>query len=1060
MRCLWPTCRLVSAGFASTAAGVLALAACSVGDAAPSTSTAFQPGRQPGFIQEPCKDGTTRECSITLGETNGVLSCYRGSQVCQGGSWSACGGSAFANEGVVEQPTPGWYAPDSYRQRSYSVPQDCMDNPCDPNCKSFDEVPKEPLVASGETEDNWQTGAEVDPNAKLNEGLGVPCTSANDCQFNHRCTAVATDSACAHSKCEGGAPLVATCDDCVEQICQVDPRCCQRGWNCAHDVCDIGDRLPITCDDENPEGSCVSAVCAVDSSCCSAGWTSACVALAESECDVECGACGPGEIAAADGSRCYYRNATALSWSAARAACQSRGAGWDLASANSSAENEWLRDQILSDTWLGYNDRAAEGAWEWANGDTVSYANFAFGEPNGGDCVRMLTNGYWYDRDCDYAYDSFCEGPSSTPASSPSWDAGCVDLVQTECHASCGSGDPPSEDGQCVPYRPGVTDPACPEIPELAVGIACEEGIVPVCNHGGVEAPPGVALAYYDDDSGQYPRCSPDPESQKGSCPATTEPIPPGQCVNVQCPTGGDTGLSENDTLVVNPDGGTPECSCLDNWSIYGENVTCGQPSCSGTSSQATFKPVRMFLSIDRSYSMVCHPPEYPAGCMAPGPGCVCTHGRWDGAVSALSTFFADENSAGIGVAMDFFPLVAGPGAGDGCASGATFVPPSASSDAVCASTACANPLVPLGILTDQPSPLDAHEQLLLNTISTAPVSPPNAATAITPSLPALQGALDWAMAHQLASPEETFIVVFVTDGQPSSCLEPGDSFGDTPATDAALVNLSAHAFESTGVRTYTVGIEGANIDVLDRIAAAGGSTEAFVIDGANAPEISNGLASALAEISTQEIECSFPITVAQDLDPSAAQVVYRSETASTTLNRREDAAGCGQGWYYNDVGNPTDVILCPDTCATVQADPVASVQVNVPCSNGSLEPATFTEIYHAACSDGEHSLWQFLTYETTVPEDGTIRFRVRAAKSETDLADSAWIEAGTATQVEPDCLAGAGGPECPVDLADLLAGGAQDEYLELEITVVPSPDAPSPSVDSWHITYSCPPSE
>jgi hypothetical protein len=44
-----------------------------------------------GFTLTACSDGSTRSCSVILGEHNGVLSCFYGSQICFGGSWSPCG---------------------------------------------------------------------------------------------------------------------------------------------------------------------------------------------------------------------------------------------------------------------------------------------------------------------------------------------------------------------------------------------------------------------------------------------------------------------------------------------------------------------------------------------------------------------------------------------------------------------------------------------------------------------------------------------------------------------------------------------------------------------------------------------------------------------------------------------------------------------------------------------------------------------------------------------------------------------------------------------------------
>jgi hypothetical protein len=48
-----------------------------------------------------CVDGMKKDCHITLGQHNGVTSCYNGVQVCQGGKWGPCGDGTISS-----QPSP------------------------------------------------------------------------------------------------------------------------------------------------------------------------------------------------------------------------------------------------------------------------------------------------------------------------------------------------------------------------------------------------------------------------------------------------------------------------------------------------------------------------------------------------------------------------------------------------------------------------------------------------------------------------------------------------------------------------------------------------------------------------------------------------------------------------------------------------------------------------------------------------------------------------------------------------------------------------------------------
>lgn len=61
--------------------------------------------------------------------------------------------------------------------------------------------------------------------------------------------------------------------------------------------------------------------------------------------------------------------------------------GGHLATVRSSAENAWLVSTFGTGQeclWIGLNDQASEGSYEWSSGEPVSYLNWNPGEPNGG----------------------------------------------------------------------------------------------------------------------------------------------------------------------------------------------------------------------------------------------------------------------------------------------------------------------------------------------------------------------------------------------------------------------------------------------------------------------------------------------------------------------------------------------------------------------------------------------------------------------------------------------------------------------------------------------------
>lgn len=109
-------------------------------------------------------------------------------------------------------------------------------------------------------------------------------------------------SQCSHSPCLSGAKLDASQCACAQEVCSVDPFCCQVEWDakcvaeagefcpecgggqpgCAHSPCEAGGNLdPATC-------SCAQQVCAFDPFCCAIQWDAVCAQEAGQVCP-ECG---------------------------------------------------------------------------------------------------------------------------------------------------------------------------------------------------------------------------------------------------------------------------------------------------------------------------------------------------------------------------------------------------------------------------------------------------------------------------------------------------------------------------------------------------------------------------------------------------------------------------------------------------------------------------------------------------------------------------------------------------------------------------------------------------
>lgn len=107
----------------------------------------------------------------------------------------------------------------------------------------------------------------------------------------------------------------------------------------------------------------------------------------------------------------YFLNKNSMSGSQAQAFANQFGA--NLISIQNQAENDCimnalnnLNDPAVSNIiWIGYNDEAVEGVFEWYDQSPVTYTNWAAGEPNnsGGneDCTQIYPSGLWNDLPCN-----------------------------------------------------------------------------------------------------------------------------------------------------------------------------------------------------------------------------------------------------------------------------------------------------------------------------------------------------------------------------------------------------------------------------------------------------------------------------------------------------------------------------------------------------------------------------------------------------------------------------------------------------------------------------------
>jgi hypothetical protein len=306
--------------------------------------------------------------------------------------------------------------------------------------------------------------------------------------------------------------------------------------------------------------------------------------------------------------------------------------------------------------------------------------------------------------------------------------------------------------------------------------------------------------------------------------------------------------------------------------------------ACSSQTSESHPIVSDIFIMLDKSGSMNCA----AADSACENPATPAMHPtRWEAFTQAVQSFVAAPSSDGIGVGLGYFSLDA---------------------SSACNTAAYAQPLVPI-------SPLPGSANAITQAVMT--LTP----AGNTPTVPALQGALQYATTYTRNTPGRSASVVLVTDGVPNGC--------NSTVVAAAMAAQAAFSGTPT-IPTYVIGL--GNTANLDQIAlsGSGGAFHYFPAQG----DIAGQLAAALAKISGV-LTCDYVIPMTSTIDPLNVNIQVTVGAGATTLvGYVGSAASCGPngGWYYDNPANPTHVTLCPQTCNPLQATPNSKVLVLYGC--------------------------------------------------------------------------------------------------------------------------------
>jgi hypothetical protein len=216
----------------------------------------------------------------------------------------------------------------------------------------------------------------------------------------------------------------------------------------------------------------------------------------------------------------------------------------------------------------------------------------------------------------------------------------------------------------------------------------------------------------------------------------------------------------------------------------------------------------------------------------------------------------------------------------------------------------------------------------------------------LTPTGPALEGAIEHAREFGAAHPDETVVVLLATDGLPTRCGQDATNQGRgvlEPVENVA--DIAASGLNGTHpVRTFVFGVfqpgDTSGIAHLNEIAKAGETEQAVVIDSSG--EVDEQFLGALRAIRSGQLGCDFQLpTSTVPLDYFKVNLQIRSGTSAQQLPFVRDLAGCRatpSGWHYDvdpNQSKPSSIQVCPDVCTQIKAaaSASASIQMQLGCA-------------------------------------------------------------------------------------------------------------------------------
>jgi hypothetical protein len=315
------------------------------------------------------------------------------------------------------------------------------------------------------------------------------------------------------------------------------------------------------------------------------------------------------------------------------------------------------------------------------------------------------------------------------------------------------------------------------------------------------------------------------------------------------------------------------------------DRTPADMPLCSSASATAKPLPVDILVLLDRSGSMILSVPG------TAGDGGFTFLSRWDSMRMALANFVMSPDAAGLSVGLAFFPTT---GLDE------------------CSVADYAKPTVPIGALPG---------------VGPAFVAAMNATfpDGGTPTLPAMQGAIEYARQREMMLGRRTAIAL-ATDGEPNECNSTVQTVSDAASMAAA-----------DGIYTFVIGV-GSSMASFSAIALAGGTKTAYNVENATPAELA--MAFKGIQMQAARLACTFmvpPPPPGEMLDPFRVNVTFTPSANPTQafgisiVPGRNDCGPMG-GWYVDDLTNPTKLTLCDASCQKVNSAGEGSLSLLFGC--------------------------------------------------------------------------------------------------------------------------------